>query len=112
MKPLFDIKEVNINCKCNQESTIDVEFIVHCGGPARICFDIPAAIPVFFKSTGSNSICHTIPNPKVEEKQKISIPLIFETSKEDYYTYILTGSLTDFDGNTRSDYIGINLNCS
>lgn len=112
MKPFFDIIEVNVNCKCNQKCTITVEYVVYNEGPARICFDIPNAIPVFFENLGSNSFSHFIPNPQPGVKASVAIPLAFESSKKDNYTFILTGSITDSNGKTRSDYTGVNLSCS
>ena len=110
-KPNIDIVEINLSAKCGEPKTLTVKYTVYESGPCRICLDIPAAAPVYFSDTSSNSKCVSISNPKVGESSAIKVSVSFDSLKRDIHLFMMTGTITDSEGNSRSDYLSIQVDC-
>ena len=110
-KPNIDIKEISLSTSCGASNTIKINYQVFESGPCRICLDIPSAAPVFFTDTSSNSKCVLISNPPVREATEIQVSVSFQSSKKDTHFFMLTGTITDSVGNSRSDYLSVQVDC-
>ena len=110
-KPNIDIKEVSLNTTCGVPESINITYKVFVGGPCRICLDIPHSAPVFFADTSSNSKCVLISNPVVGKSESIQFKVSFESLKKDVHFFMITGTITDSAGNSRSDYLSVQVDC-
>jgi hypothetical protein len=110
-KPIIDVVTDYVQCTCGESFKIKVKVISFEEGDARVCFDIPSTVSVFFSETGSNSVCKLLTDIQPDNPIEMEIELKMDAVRKSIYPFFMNCSITDSTGHVGMDYFNVKMIC-